>query len=252
MTAGSAAFVLGVVAEARADKQTACDLAERLLVEKIDWFESENLVQLVLWQGLDASSEFLPWKDIGRLFKAAGLASPHGRFRSEPGAFDERRARKALLLLNRAAPKPAGVLFVRDTDGVVARAESLERARGARSWRFEVILATPHPKRESWVLAGFDPNNDSEREALAEARSELGFDPRDQAERLAAEGRKGKRNAKKVLESLASDYERQRACWREADLNVLRERGENSRLTRYLTEVTDRLVPLVSGVSRRA
>ncbi|MEE8524846.1 MAG: hypothetical protein V3T72_13000, partial [Thermoanaerobaculia bacterium] len=176
---------------------------------------------------------------------AAGLVT-HG-FGSPSGAFDERRARKALLLFNKCSKLPAGVLLVRDTDNQAERAESLERARRVRRWKFEVILATPDPKRESWVLAGFDPQNADEQAALDEARSTLGFDPRLQAERLTARGARGKRNAKKVLAKLINTSEREHACWRDTDLGVLRERGEGSRLTAYLTELTERLVPVVAG-----
>jgi hypothetical protein len=250
MTSSSAAFVFGVVAEARADQQIACGFAERVLVEKVDWIEAETVSQLIRWQGADQSSEYLTWAGIAKRFQIAGLVS-HGRFRSVPGALDERRARKALLLLSSLSEPPAGVLLVRDTDGEVGRTQSLERARQAGTWKFEVILATPHPKREAWVLAGFDPRNADEETVLEQTKSTLGFDPRLRAERLTAKGAHGKRNAKSVLASLTKDAERERACWRDADLAVLRERGESTRLVAYLTELTDRLVPIVAGRTPR-
>jgi len=213
VTPGSAAFVFAVVAEGKADTQIACDLAERVVVEEVDWIEAESVAQLIRWQGADESRQYLTWAGIAKRFQAAGLVS-HGRFRSVPGALDERRARKALLLLTSLLEPPAGVLLVRDTDDEVGRAESLERARQAGKWKFEVILATPHPKREAWVLAGFDSQNVGEQTALEQARSTLGFDPRLRAERLTARGTRGKRNAKKVLASLIRDAEREQACWR--------------------------------------
>ncbi len=245
------AFSFAVVAEARADKQIASELAERVLVDEVDWIEREGLPALVRWQGLDESAEYLSWAGIGNQFKARGMVS-HGRFRSVPGTLDERRARKALLLFTSLPEPPDSVFLVRDTDAEEGRVESLAREREAGSWKFPVLLATPHPKRECWVLAGFDPADAGERAALDEVRSHLGFDPCLKAERLTAKRDKGKRNAKKVLaELMPPGSEREECCWRDTALSVLGERGQESRLAAYLAEVTDRLVPLFAGSAPR-
>ena len=69
-----------------------------------------------------------------------------------------------------------------------------------------------------------------------------------QADRLTAEGTKGKKNAKKVLKKLMRpESEREESCWQHADLGVLRERGKKSRLAAFLAEVSDILVPMLAG-----
>jgi hypothetical protein len=101
----------------------------------------------------------------------------------------------------------------------------------------------------AWILAGFHPRSAAEEAALKKAKATLGFDPRVRAERLTARGAKGQRNATSVLASLMRGAKRESACWRDTDLAVLRERGASTRLTAYITELTDRLVPLFAGGS---
>lgn len=247
MASGRSAFAFAVVAEAAADQQIASDLSERVMVEEVDWIDEGNVGNFCCWQGLEASSSYLAWKSIAGAARARGIVK-HGAFRQSPGVLDERRARLALRLFKALDERPDGVLLVRDTDGEAGRVESLERVREAGAWEFEVLLATPDPKRECWVLAGFDPLNDDEEAALRETRSFLGFDPRIHAERLTAKRDKGKRNAKKVLQRLMRpESEREESCWQQADLGVLKERGKGSRLTAFLEEVSTRLVPMLAG-----
>jgi hypothetical protein len=138
-------------------------------------------------------------------------------------------------------------VLVRDTDGVEGRVESIQRAR-VTPRKFSVVLGTPHTKMECWILAGFEPRGSDEEATLKELRSELGFDPCLRAEDLTAEARKGKRNAKNVLDRLTGkDPERAEACWRESDLSVLRQRGQGSKLTAYFEEISERWIPVVTG-----
>jgi hypothetical protein len=98
--------------------------------------------------------------------------------------------------------------------------------------RVHICLALPHPEIEAWLLAGFEPETDAGREALAEERRTLGFDPREQASRLnpkrtsTPEGEDVKKSTKRILEKLVSkdgaSFER---CWRDAPLERLRARG---------------------------
>ncbi len=251
MCSGGAAFAFAVIAEARADQQIARELAERVIVDEIDWIDKGNLADFCRWHGLEDSDVYLAWRSIMGAARARGLVT-HGKFGQSPGVFDERRARLALLLFKSFDEPPDSVLLVRDTDDEDGRVESLERARAAGAWEFEVLLATPDPKRECWVLAGFDPLNDDEEAALNETRSFLGFDPRMHAERLTARRDKGKRNAKKILERLMRpESEREESCWQQADLRMLKERGKGSRLTAFLEEISTRLIPMLAGGTAR-
>ena len=123
---------------------------------------------------------------------------------------------------------------------------SLKRARDEHPWPFSVVLATPCTKRECWILNGFEPRNRDEKAALEGVRQKLVFDPCSAGDRLTAEGKKGKKNAKVILEKVLGvkpDSAREDACWRETNLDLLRARGRGTLLAAYLGEVVDRLVP---------
>ncbi len=212
----------------------------------MDWLERDTIEAIVRWRGHDPGVRFLAWKSVFGAARQRGLRK-HFQFRASPGAYDEGRARLALRLFALDDP-PHAVLLVRDTDNQMERVRSLENARDSPAWRFEVILATPHPKRECWVLAGFEPANADEEKALSQVRRDLGFDPRTKAEQLTAEGSKGKKNAKTVLERLVGTRrDREETCWQETDLRHLAERGDGSRLRHYLDELSERVVPMVGG-----
>ena len=155
---------------------------------------------------------------------------------------------KALLVLAQARPVPDAIVLVRDTDGREDRRRGLEQARSAHPWKFPVVLAVAHTKRECWILAGFDPQTQVEEAALAELRQDLGFDPRQRAEELSAAEPHARRNPKRVLDRLlAGRQDREEDCWKVCELPVLAERGRSTGLADYLEEVRARLVPLVLG-----
>lgn len=247
MTNRESAFSFAVVCEAQADQTTACGLVERIFVHEVEWIDRDGLAGLIHWRGIDVSSRFLAWTEVHHEARRRGIKA-HGRYRTYiQGNFDERQGRLALRLFESQENGPDAILLVRDTDGDAEVAPSLEKARSSSPWDFSVILAIAHPKRESWILAGFEPRNADEESRIRELRSELGYDPRVQAERLTAEGRKGKHNAKNVLERLLTPGSaREESCWHETDLDILRSRGQGSGLTAFLQEVSERLVPLLA------
>ena len=114
------------------------------------------------------------------------------------------------------------------------------------------MIGLAHPKRECWVLAGFEPQNQEESQRLEETTTTLGFDPRTAAERLSARRPPSDlRNAKRVLDDLTGgDWDRQADCWRKTDLGTLADRGRSTGLADYLTELRQRLVPLFTARPR--
>ena len=111
----------------------------------------------------------------------------------------------------------------------------------------DFVVGLARPKREAWVLAGFEPESEDERERLKTLGQELGFDPTRKPERLDAGDETAKRSAKRALKSLSGgDHEREASCWRETPLEVLRERGQACGLAAFLSEVDEHLVPLVA------
>ncbi|MEA2693041.1 MAG: hypothetical protein QOJ16_2428 [Acidobacteriota bacterium] len=235
------AYILAIVCEAAADRDTATELADRVLCREVDWLEPESLPLYRRWQGLEEGSRHLEWHWIKSLAEGHRF-KPHGHFRGEPGDLNAHEAHKALLLLVEASPD--AVVLVRDTDGEERRRRGLEQARDDRPWPFPVVLGLAHSKRECWVLAGFHPQTSSEEKTLARLRKELGFDPCTGAEGLYASSPGAQRDAKRVLAALVQGPDRERACWADADLEVLEERGQSTGLAEYLGEVRSRLVPL--------
>jgi len=245
-SANSAAFIFGVVCEGKSDQRIARGLAHRVLVEKVDWLDETQVENLCRWQGVEKDYDFLPWPSVEKHAKNRKLRV-HGGL---GGKFDERRARTALFLFNDLASRPDAVVFVRDTDAEERRRPSIEQACEAVAWPFPVVVATPHTKRECWLLNGFEPADADEEAALREARQKLGFHPCKEAEKLTGKRRSKKKNAKSVLEKdlgVKPDSLREDACWRRTDLSVLRERGSKTLLADYLAEVAERLAPLLSG-----
>ena len=249
MTRRAAAFSVGVVCEAAADHRVATGLAERVLAAEVEWIEPETLPHLCRWCGLDVASDHLPWPSVLQEAKRRSIRA-FGGFRGGVGVFDQHRARLAKRLFMTLDEPPEALLLVRDTDDEDGRAASLEQLRGAGDPKPRLLLALPHPKLECWILAGFDPGSETEEARLRRERTRLGFDPRQKAERLTAEGKKGKLNAKKTLVNLSGgDSEREARCWSETELGTLHERGRQTGLAAYLDEVRGVLVPLVAGRS---
>jgi hypothetical protein len=241
------AYAFAVVCEAGADRRIATTLADRVLCQEVVWIEPESLDLHRCWQGLAAGSSHLEWHEIRDHAKAAGLKA-HGHFRGEPGAPDAYAARLALWLLVKSGQRLDAAVLVRDTDGQRERRLGLEQARTGRVWPFPVLIGLADPKRESWVLAGFEPRDRREREALAQVQREVGSDPRIQADSLSARTPGALREAKRILRALiGDDPDREQACWMECPLEELAERGRLSGLADYLEEVRSRLVPLFTG-----
>jgi hypothetical protein len=236
-----------VVCEAEADFRTATKLAERVLIEKLSWLE-EVLETCPIWHGMDEGRPYLLWREV-KGYADEFRIKAHGHFGEQPAEPDAHVARRALLVLKRfhRDRPPDGVLLIRDDDRQTERRFGLEQARDESEWRASIVIGLAHCKRESWVLAGFEPD-DEEGARLAAIRAELGFDPVTSAHELTAKHDYDKRSAKRVLAHLTNgDHERESRCWEQADLRGLEARGKQSGLTDYLSEVRDRLIPVLVG-----
>ncbi len=231
-----------VVCEARADFETATELADRVSVGAIDWLDPETLDHLRTWRGDNSTKPFLTWSSVGRLAKEHGIRV-QGHFDEEPAAPDARAARRALRLLRRLCVPLHGVLLIRDDDGDSRRRQGLEQARSGYLEDLPIVIGLARTKRECWVLAGFEPRDAEEQERLESLRVELGFDPARRAEGLTAKHGHDRRSAKRVLGVLTgNDRDRERSCWRDTPLESLEARGLNTGLKAYLQEVEDHLV----------
>ncbi len=238
------ALTFVIVCEARNDFLTASELVDRVVCGSVEWIEPEFLDSLRDYSIPTGDEPFLTWKRVKGLAKESRLL-PRGLIDGRPGDLDAQQTRRALYYIESNWPKVDGILLIRDDDRLVERRSGLEQARAASSLRERIVIGLAHTKRECWVLAGFEPIDEKEQELLVELRRELGFDPCIKAEELTAIHDHDKRSAKRVLRRLVQeDPHREAACWRQAPLQLLRDRGGQTGLRQFLAEILARLVPL--------
>lgn len=249
---------IAVVCEAQADRDVACDLSDRVLRDEVSWLREVeeacgDLEGVRQYRGHGEREAFLDWHQVKRLLRrpSGRPTLSFGHFQGKPGAAGALAARKALLLLEGAEQPPDAVLLICDTakhDWDVG----IEQARHDRPWRFRaIVIGLARVERENWVLAGFIPRDDGEAELLRQQRKLLGFDPCEHAEGLNAVAAAGggiaaKRDPKPVLQALTrGERGREQACWQEAPLEVLMQRGAATGLSAFLQELREVLAPVV-------
>ncbi len=238
---------VAVVCEARADQQTGCGLADRVLLAEVDWLEPEWLHDSRAWQRFSPSDSHLSWTEAKRQAKSLKVKA-HGKFADQPGTDDAQATRRVLLVLQTSDNPPEAVILLRDDDGRSQRRAGMLQAVRESTFAGSIVLGVAHTMRESWVLAGFSPENDRERSRLQQLTEELGFSPIEKAERLRAKGEQEARHPKLVLKELTNnDWDRQARCWQDADLEVLKQRGQATGLADYLDEVARKLAGPLTG-----
>lgn len=234
-----------VVCEGATDFPTGADLADRVICERVSWVEPEQLSVLRTYQGLSAAVRFLEWTKVDDLARAAGIRAS-GHFGGEPAEPDAQATRRALRLIVREVPDARVIFLLRDSDGDLRRKDGINQAVSESKLKVEVVVGLAHCKREAWVLSGFEPQTDEETGRLAVVRQELGFDPRTHSHDLGASDENAKRSAKRVLRGLCeSDADRERSCWLDTALDVLRDRGQENGLLAYLEQVHLKVVPRI-------
>lgn len=238
--------VFVVVCEAEADFVISSELANRVVCDRIDWIEADMIDTYRQYEGLNADQRFLTYSNVKKLARETGIRV-RGFIEGQPPELDAQQAQKAIRIIELKWPEVAGILLIRDDDGLTNRRGGLEQARNESALSQRIVIGHAHTKRECWVLAGFEPADDDESALLAEVRQELGFDPRLQAHQLTARHDHDKKSAKGVLHGLIrGDHDREATCWRTTALTVLKERGRKTGLAQYLEEVESRLVPVLS------
>jgi len=235
-----------VVCEAEADARISCGLADRVLCEQIEWLESEHLGACRRYRGYEPNQSFLRWDDAKKLARKKGIRA-HGKFSGEVGAPEAGMVRRTLLLIHGMDDVPDAVMLIRDDDRKSERRTGFDQAIAATPVTFRVVVGIAHVNRECWVLAGFEPCDDAESNALQSERSRLGYDPVTEAHRLLS-GHKFDNSAKKVLATLTDGVvDRQEVCWKETALEQLRSRGKTIGLSDFLEAVKTDWVPVISG-----
>lgn len=239
-------LAIAVVCEAEADFRTAGEIADRVLVDSRssdDELRPSVLRRWLAWQ----RESYLRWPDVKKLARELRITA-HGHFGGEPAAPDAQAGRKAIRVVRMTHGDDSAIMLIRDSDGNKNRRTGLEQARDESPVKERIVIGLCHPKRECWVLAGFVPESKNERNALASLISTLSFDPCQKADRLNDRHDHEKRSAKRVLQELtAGDFERERRCWCETGLKILRSKGAATGLSEFIDEVRDRLCRLLPG-----
>ena len=252
-----------VIGESRADAEISTKLVERILVEKIDWLESDSIQYLFGWSGLQENTPHSCWKDIKIIInyfqqKSDFRVPKYKRSREAAGGSplkpDAAISIKVLNLVRflQGTREIQAILLIRDLDNQPERRDGLEQARLQhlnQSPKLEIAIGTANGKREAWVLNGFMTLNKEEESILDEIKTELKFDPCLESYRLRSPSKQEPeiiRNPKFVVARLTGeDWERECKCWAETDLQIIRERGVEMRLSDYMNEIEARLVPIV-------
>ena len=241
-----------VVHEAPADFQTATELADRVLVESIDWLEEDQLEHQRTWLR-ESGGVPLTWKRIKQSALDAGI-NAIGFFDGEPAEPDARAARRAILYLRYAIPDLAGVLLIRDQDDQPERREGLEQARRQEHGRLPVVVGLAVVERESWVDQWIRPARRSRsNRAWRRSGRRLGSTPASSSHLLTAcKDDNAKRSPKRVLRALCDgDADRERRCWCETEMATLRSRGAENGLRPFLDEVRQELASLIGHTCMR-
>jgi len=241
-----------VVYEAPADFATSTELADRVLMAEVDWLDETLLDSQRIWIRKDPEGNPLTWKSIPSRARELGIRV-HGHFDGEPALPDAQAARRAIAYVLRQIDTFDAILLIRDMDDQDERRKGLEQGRSAYSSVTRIIIGLAITERECWVIGGFDPNDDDERQKLEDEKQKLGFDPCEHSHELTAcKNDQAKRSPKRVLSVLTgSNGERQRRCWKEAPLPELERRGQGNGLSEYFKEIRALLVPLITGHERK-
>lgn len=255
-----------VIVEAEADFIIATKLAERVLREQApewlqDLFEQQELFDENLlpfkWTGLEPNTEYSRWTKIGDIIKAAKLPAKLGWGKDGYLKTDGVNTFKLLHLVRRLRRTQdiRAVILIRDQDNQPERRQHIEAARDQGGFAnlqpsLEMVVGICIPEREAWVLNGFEAKTEVEQKRLDELKNKLKFDPCRQAHRLRGSNKESTqqdRDIKTVLRELTDGvFERERQCWEETSLAVLRDRGEETGLRAYLKDVEALLTLIVT------
>jgi hypothetical protein len=248
-----------VIVESRMDAVTAKKLAERVLVEKVEWLEPDNLQHLFKWTGLDVGTDYSCWKNLDDILNRAekeGIPKPRFLGHDKTGVLkaDGAAALKILKLsrlLNRKNNREINaIVFIRDLDSQRERKHGIEQVRSAyigEKPRIEIVIGAADRMREAWVLNGFEPLDTTEEKVLAQIKTKLSFDPCEQAHRLQADPGEDRNPIVVVKQLTGGDISREQQCWEETDLEILRSRGTKTGLTDYLAEIEQRLTSIINN-----
>jgi len=242
---------LCIVYEADADSQLGCSLADRVVVECVDWLrEQPDLLAFQREWTTEHGGIRFRWDALDGLGRDMNLRI-RGYEDDEKDYPDFKAAVRALRVIRNLFDDVDAVVLIRDTDNQPDRIDGLNQAKNrfdGNPQNFRVLIGAARTKRECWVLAGFVPCDDVEMGLLEDERQNLGFDPTTISHELTAKNNESedKRSAKRVLQKLTQGSAvREEGCWTRTPLDQLKSKGQSNGLADYLKQVEEVLVPMV-------
>ena len=241
-----------VIHEAQADIATATEIADRVLLDTVDWLD-HPLDDHRRWIGEESPGKHLSWQAIPTFARELGMRV-HGHFDGDAGLPDAKAARRAITYVLSQLANIEAILLIRDVDDQLKRRDGLKQARRDHKSGCEIVVGVAIIERENWVICGFEPVDDAERAKLESETQTLGWDPRLRSHDLTAgKDDNAPKSPKRVLRALTDgNRDREQDCWKPTPLATLRERGKENGLADYLDEIRDYLVPIFTGHAAHA
>lgn len=236
---------IAVVHEAEADFTTATELADRVIVQAVAWMTDDDIVPAREWLEFTPDGLRLSWTGIDNLALDAGIRV-RGHFGNDPAEPDAKAAVRAIRYVRLVYPELDAVMLIRDRDDQPERVQGFAQARAVDHGDLVIVIGLAIVTREAWVICGFDCQDESELVTLQAARKRLGFDPCLRSHELTAhKDITDKRSPKRaLLELTAGNRDRERQCWSDTSLPLLRQRGADNGLADFMDDVRSRLAGL--------
>jgi hypothetical protein len=253
---GEPSYWFALAAEDKAHHAAVTRLTDRVLEAHVEWFTPATRDAVRRWRPLSPTDPY--WKVANASAAARKLGLPlRGDFSGQPAKLEASMYRAQLLLWQHAHVHGQRIdagFIARDTDRK-PRKDGAQQAAESGAWPFHVVLAFPHPESEAWPIAVFEPvTGDDHARVRAEARR-LGYSPVERPERLTSNVSGAAGDTKAVLDALTANSAGTGDEWLDADLDVLRARGQACGLSDFLEEVEAKVVPLLdpsAGTARGA
>lgn len=249
--------------ESSADAEMAKTLVDRVLREHGPSWVGELMesdpVHVREWSNDHARRDFFDVHALDKYLQHYKVRPLQGHFDGKKGAAGAQMARNIFSIvraMENAARDPVrhdAVCIVWDMDAQSKeRRNGLEQARTeATTWAsFKIVYGCPDPEQEAWILAGFEPETDEEREGFEKLRRELRFCPVRNAQLADATSDGAKKNPKRILSELIGDHHERRLRCLSSPLDTLRQTGAQSGLCAFLDEVQQQILPFVMRSSK--
>lgn len=262
---------IAVVCEGVTDFPVAKELIDQTLLRcvKLDWINEEaDLDPNREYVGLTPNEPFIRWQHV-ESSRTNDYRRVARRMWGDPLPKHEIEIRiqraiyTATANFSDAGEGGAYLVIVKDTEADDDTRAALEQAR-LRYQSERLVIGVLHTELECWLLAGFDPEDDGERERFADVcRGEfppgVGFNPCEKSHQLTATKKEDQKNSpKRVLRQLTGEQQpndgdqltaRSRACLHRSRHAVLADRGTENGLADFLRDIERRLVFSVFGVT---